>query len=91
MLHLVICVKLNNFTSFKLRKHFVESLKFQTLIAVTAFFHPLPDFLIKRLQHFQFTAASYVPGRYIHGINEILNTDWLPLKERRDLINLYNI
>ena len=47
-------------------------------------YYTLPDFLFKRLQHLQFTTASYVTGCYVKDINDALIIGWLPVKERRD-------
>ena len=40
-------------------------------------FYPLPDFLISRLQRIQLAAASFVVGRYINNISDVMNIGWL--------------
>ena len=47
-------------------------------------FSPLPQYLLKRLQKIEFAAASFVYGRYVNGIGDILKLNWLPVHERRD-------
>ena len=47
-------------------------------------FHPITDCLLKRLQHVQFAAASFVFGRYVNNIDSILKVGWLHMKERRE-------
>jgi len=39
---------------------------------------------MKRLQKIEFAAASFVYGRYVNNIGDILKLNWLPVKERRD-------
>ncbi len=40
-------------------------------------FYPLPDFLISRLQRIQLAAASFVVGRYVNNISDVMNIGWL--------------
>ena len=81
---LSILRKIKNFTGFKLRKHLVESLVFSKSDYCDTVFHPLPEFLMKRLQRLQFAAASFVKGHYVREITDIVKLGWLPVKERRD-------
>ena len=39
---------------------------------------------MKRLQKIEFAAASFVYGRYVNNIGDILKLNWLPVEERRD-------
>ena len=39
---------------------------------------------MKRLQKIEFAAASFVYGRYVKNIGDILKLNWLPVEERRD-------
>ena len=50
----------------------------------TLVYSPLPGYLLKRLQKIEFAAASFVYGRYVNDIGDILKLNWLPVKERRD-------
>ena len=81
---LSILRKIKNFTGFKLRKHLVESLVFSKSDYCDTVFHPLPEFLMKRLQRLQFAAASFVKGHYVREITDIVKLGWLPVKERMD-------
>jgi len=39
---------------------------------------------MKGLQKIEFAAASFVYGRYVNKIGDILKLNWLPVEERRD-------
>ena len=39
---------------------------------------------MKHLQKIEFAAASFVYGRYVNNIGDILKLNWLPVEERRD-------
>ena len=39
---------------------------------------------MKRLQKIEFATASFVYGRYVNNIRDILKLNWLPVEERRD-------
>jgi hypothetical protein len=43
--------------------------------------HPIPEYLVKRLQHLQGAAAGFVVGRYATKL-DVLKLGWLPIKER---------
>jgi hypothetical protein len=45
--------------------------------------HPIPEYLVKRLQRVQCAAAGFVVGRYATKL-DVLKLGWLPIKERRD-------
>jgi len=38
---------------------------------------------MKRLQKLEFAAASFVYGRYVNNIGDILKLNWLPVREER--------
>ena len=69
--------KLKHFTNFNLRKRL-------RLDYCDSVFSPLPRYLMKRLQKIEFAAASFVYGRYLNNIGDILKLNWLPVEERRD-------
>ena len=50
-------------------------------------FYPIPKFLLGRLQRLQFTAASFVAGRYVNSFEFLRKFVWpgLSIKERRYL------
>ena len=41
-------------------------------------YYPLQEFQLKRLQHFQLQAASFVLSRYVNDINDIVKIGWSP-------------
>ena len=77
-------LKLKHFTHFNLRKRLAELLVLSRLDYCDSVFSPLPQYLLKRLQKIEFAAASFVYGRYVNGIGDILKLNWLPVHERRD-------
>ena len=76
--------KLKHFTDFHLRKRLADSLVLSRLDYCDSVYSPLPGYLLKRLQKIEFAAASFVYGRYVNDIGDILKLNWLPVKERRD-------
>jgi hypothetical protein len=74
--------KIKNFTTFNLRKHLAESLIISRLdFSDIAVFYPLTEHLLKRLQRIQYSAASFVTGRYVNSIESILKLSWSPMRE----------
>ena len=47
-------------------------------------YHPLPDYLSKRLQRVQKATASFVLCRYASTEDIVLKLKWLPVKEQRE-------
>ena len=76
--------KIKNFTTYSLRKHLAESLILSRLDFSDIVFYPLTERLLKRLQRIQYSAASFVTGRYVNSTESILKLGWLPMRERRD-------
>ena len=72
--------KLKNFAGYRLRKHLVESLVLSKLDYCDTVYYPLQEFQLKRLQHFQLEAASFVLSRYVNDINDIVQIGWLPVR-----------
>ena len=72
------------FTDFHLRKRLAESLVLSRLDYCDSVYLPLPGYLLKRLQKIEFAAASFVYGRYVNDIGDILKLNWLPVEERRN-------
>ena len=60
--------KVKNFTNYKLRKHLAESLVLSRLDFSDIVFYPLSKNLLKKLQHIQFSAASFVTGHHEYSI-----------------------
>ena len=61
--------KIKNFSTFNLRKHLAESLIISRLdFSDIAVFYPLTEHLLERLQRIQYSAASFVKGRYVNSI-----------------------
>ena len=74
--------KIENFTTFNLRKHLAESLIISRLdFSDIAVFYPLTEHLLERLQRIQYSAASFVTGRYVNSIESILKLSWSPMRE----------
>ena len=64
--------KLKHFTDFHLLKRLAESLVLSRLNYYDSVYSPLPGYLLKRLQKTEFAAASFVYGRYVNDIGDIL-------------------
>ena len=62
--------KIKNFATFTLRKLLAESLIISRLDFSDIVFYPLTENLLNRLQRIQYSAASFVTGRYV---NSMLN------------------
>ena len=60
--------KVKNFTNYKLRKHLTESLVLSHLDFSGIVFYPLSKNLLKKLQHIQCSAASFVTGHHEYSI-----------------------
>jgi hypothetical protein len=74
--------KIKNFSTFNLRKHLAESLIISRLdFSDIAVFYPLTEHLLERLQRIQYSAASFVTGRYVNSIESILKLSWSPMRE----------
>ena len=75
--------KLKNFTPFHVRKQLAESLILSVIDYNDVVCHPVPDYLIKRVQRVQLAAASFVVNHYA-SISDVLKLGWLPVKYRKD-------
>jgi hypothetical protein len=47
-------------------------------------YHPLPAYLVKRLQRTQNAVASSVFNKYVKDVNDIIRLGWLPVEQHRD-------
>ena len=65
-----ILQKVKNFTDFRLRKHLAESFVLSKIDYCDTLFYPLPDFV-------QYATASFVTGRYVKDVRELLKIGWL--------------
>jgi hypothetical protein len=82
---LVTLRKIKNFTPFYLRKKLAEQLILSKMDYGDLIFNPLPDYLLSsRQQKIQFSAASFVTGKYVNSAETLLKLNWLPMRERRD-------
>ena len=82
--------KIKNFTTFNLRKHLAESLIISRLdFSDKAVFYPLTEHLLERLQRIQYSAASFVTGRYVNSIESILKLSWSPMRDGKPHIRRY--
>ena len=77
--------KTKNFTPYKLRKHLAESLILSRLDVNAIIFCPLTEHLINRLQHVQYSTASFITGNYVtNSVYSLFKLDWLPMREHWD-------
>ena len=72
--------RLKNLAPFHVRKHLAESLVLSKLNYACTVFHPLPVYLVKRLQRLQNACAGFVTRKF-GGLEDIINLNWLPVKE----------
>ena len=73
---LIILKKNKNFTTYCLTKHLVENLILSRLDFSDIVFYPVTKNLLKRLERIQFSAASFVNGRYVNNII-VLSSNWV--------------
>ena len=76
--------KLKKILPFHIRKNLAQALVLSKLYYNDIVYHPLPDYLSKRLQRVQKAAASFVLGRYASAEDIVLKLMWLPVKEHRE-------
>ena len=79
---LSVLKKLNNFTTFKLRKQLAECLILSKIDFNDHVYSPLTSAQVNKLQRLQKAAASFVFGKYV-STKDILKLSWLPVEERR--------
>ena len=72
--------RLKNLAPFHVRKHLAESLVLSKLNYACTVFHPLPVYLVKRLQRLQNACAGFVTRKFV-GLEDIIKLNWLPVKE----------
>ncbi len=75
--------KLKHLAPYKIRKQLSECIVLSKLDYNDIVSHPIPEYLVKRLQRIQRAAAGLVVGRYATEL-DVLKLRWLPIKERRD-------
>ena len=81
---LSILRKLKYLAKCDFRKQLAETLILSKLDYADLVFYPLPQFLLRRLQQVQFSAAIFVLGHYVKNFWDVLKIRWLPINERRD-------
>ena len=74
---------LSRLLSVHVRKQLAECLILSKIDYNDIVGHPIPEYLIKRLQRVQLAAACFVLGRYAH-MPDLIKLGWLPIKERRE-------
>ena len=52
--------------------------------------HPIPEYLLKRLQRVQLAAAGFVLGRYEH-MPHLIKLGWMPMKEHIEYQSLNTV
>ena len=75
--------KLKFLAPFDVRKQLAECLIMSKIDYNDIVSHPIPEYLLKRLQRVQLAAAGFVLGRYAEK-NDLLKLGWLPINERRE-------
>ena len=80
---LSVLKKLKRLAPYKIRKQLSECLVLSKLDYNDIVSHPIPEYLVKRLQRVQRAAAGFVVGKYATEL-DVLKLGWLPIKERRD-------
>ena len=75
--------KLKHLTPFHVRKQLAECLILSKIDYNDIVSHPIPEYLLKRLQRVQLAAAGFVLGRYVH-MPDLIKLGWMPIKERRE-------
>mgnify|MGYP002804681562 CR=1 FL=1 len=71
------------YQSIYLRKQLAEQLILSKMDYGDLVFNPLPNYLLKRLQEIQFSAATFVTGNYVNSTEAWLKLNRLPMHERR--------
>ena len=86
---LALIRKLKHLTPFPVRKQLAECLILSKIDYNDIVSHPIPEYLLRRLQHVQLAAAGFVLGRYVH-MPDLIKLGWMPIKERREnhLLNI---
>ena len=72
-----------NSTPFHVRKQLTGCLIISKIDYNDIVSHPIPEYLLKRLQFVQLAAAGFVLGRYAH-MPDLIKLGWMPIKERRE-------
>ena len=80
---LAVIRKLKHLTPFNVRKQLAECLILSKIDHNNIVGHPIPGYLLKRLQGVQLAAAGFVLGRYAH-MPDLIKLGWMPIKERRE-------
>ena len=75
--------KLKHLAPFAVRKQLSECLIFSKINYNEVVSHPIPDYLLKRLQRVQLAAASFGLGRYAKML-DLATLRWLPIAECRE-------
>ena len=79
---LAVVRKLKHLAPFAVRKQLSECLIISKIYYNDILSHPIPDYLLKRLQRVQLAAASFVLGRYAKML-DLATLRWLPIVECR--------
>ena len=81
---LSILHRLKNLAPFHVRKHLAEGLVLCKPNYACSVFHPLPTFLMKRLQRLQNACAGFVTRRFA-GLEDVAKLIWLPVNKNVEL------
>ena len=75
--------KIKRFTPFNVRKQLAHSLVLSKIDYCNVLFNNTPEYMLKRLQKVQNSAASFVVGKYCKTIS-ITELNWIPVRGRID-------
>ena len=88
-----VCIeKMKYLAPYNVRKHLAECLILSKIDCNDIVSDPVPDYLVKRLQRVQLTAASFVLGHYATKHDSLIKLAWLPAvkcKEQHFLSNVF--
>lgn len=80
---LALIRRLKHLTPFHVRKQVAECLILSKIDYNDIVSHPIPEYLLKRLQRVQLADAGFVLGHYVH-MPDLIKLGWMPIKERRE-------
>ena len=81
---LAVIRTLKHLTLFHIQKQLEECLILSKIVCNNIVSHPIPEYLLKRLQRVQLATVGFVLWRYAH-MPGLIKLGWMPIKERGDI------